>query len=87
MALQPADPHRIQMGMAYLAHAARSDEVMVAAAADELGSWQEAAFTFAACTRELLAQLSLNLNMSDEQLATYIAVKAAEIQANQGAAT
>lgn len=86
MALDPGDPARLQKGFAYLAHASRSDTRFVSAAAEELGTWQEAAFVFSACTTELLYQIARILGEDVTTVAERLAVGAAMAQ-QRGAAT
>lgn len=85
MALQRPDAEKLQRGFAYLAHAARSDGMMVNASSEDLGDWREAAFVFSSCTTELLYQLANILNVDVATLCERLAVGAA-LSAAEGAA-
>lgn len=85
MALPQADAAKLQKGFAYLTHASRSEGRFMEAAAEEMGTWQDAAFIFAACTTELLHQIARMLGEDITIVCERLTVGAAQAQ-QQGAA-
>lgn len=77
MALTAGTPEQLQKGFAYLAHASRGDALFLQAAGEDLGGWSSGCLVFAACTVELLYQLSRLLNEDVTDLAERLSVASA----------